>query len=79
MIEEFKDGYARGFSDGYNKAIKELGDTKMVPFKQQDLSVFGIDINKHGSICHVCGLFFEHGVTYGYVCKHDKCPGNITC
>jgi hypothetical protein len=75
MSEEWKQGYAEGFSDGYNKAKRDL----QTPYKQQDLSKFGIDINNHGSTCHVCGLFFEHGKTYGYVCPHDKCPGKITC
>lgn len=38
-------------------------------------------INSEGYDCHVCGMKFEAGKAYGYVCNHPECPTkvNVTC
>lgn len=63
---EWREGYKQGFEDGYEKARRDLTDTKPVN------PLFNTD-----PYCKVCGISMK-GVM-GYVCFHDKCPTKVTC
>lgn len=64
-------GYQNGFEAGYNKGKSE-GQSPYSP-KPDWLRT------KIGTTCSVCGMFFEAGKAYGYVCPHSGCPSKVTC
>ena len=76
--KEWRDGYATGFWDGYEKGKREGQTSPYVrpPLPAQDDWLRAKNI---GTKCHACGMFFEAGKAYGYVCGYHNCPSKPYC
>jgi hypothetical protein len=79
--QDYKDGYKDGFKEGYEfgkkAATPPSNPYTTIPndgWKPDWLRQLGT-----GSTCSVCGMFFEHGKAYGYVCPNHHCPSKVTC
>lgn len=68
-------GYQNGFEAGYQKAKSEGQKSPYSTPNQNDW----LRGSKIGTTCHTCGMFFEAGKAYGYVCPHNHCPSKAYC
>ena len=66
--------YARGYNDGFRAGL-EAGKGLKTPSLPPSLDPF----KPRGHTCAMCGMFFETGKVYGYVCGHNHCPSRVTC
>lgn len=67
MSEEWKEGYAKGFQDGYDIAKRELHRSPINP----------VWPGSEKPYCKVCGM--DRTKPMSLVCYHPQCPGRITC
>lgn len=69
--------YARGYNDGFRAGLEAGKEVKspypIVPVWPDYPS------NPKGHTCKACGMFFESGKAYGYVCMNPNCPTKVTC
>lgn len=81
-------GYDAGFAEGYDKGFKsgfEAAKLHQQPKPPQDISyppLWPTDpLGQKGFNCRKCGMFFEYGKAYGFVCPDPYCPTQmkITC
>ena len=61
--------YARGYNDGFRAGV-EAGKELKAPSYPTWPTPKG---------CSVCGMVFEVGKAYGYVCGNSNCPSKVTC
>jgi len=72
--------YARGYNDGFRAGL-EAGKGLNAPSYPKWPSwplpdVFGNP--PKSTQCKICGMFWETGKAYGYVCGRAGCPSSIT-
>lgn len=80
MSDDWKNGYAAGYENGW-QAGYERGKTEGLPKNpyQQSPQQDWLRQQNFGTTCHVCGMFFEAGKAYGYVCGNSRCPSKSYC
>lgn len=70
MSDDYTEGYKQGFMDGY-KLAKDTYTLPTQPFTSKP------------SCCSVCGMSFVDEMgrpkIMGYVCRHPRCPSQISC
>ena len=67
--EDYRKGYRDGFKDGQN-------NWSQMPYTPPP--TYPSFTPATGTRCNVCGMYFEHGKAYGYVCSNYGCPTRIT-
>jgi len=77
MSEDWARGYKEGFEAGY-KMGRELNAPPSLPLWPQPQQPYNVP-NTKGTSCTVCGMFWETGKAYGYVCGNSNCPSKVTC
>lgn len=75
LPSRYEQGYAAGYNDGFRAGL-EMGKGPKAP---SPLPWSNPAVNAIGHSCKVCGMFFEIGKAYGYVCGNPSCPTRITC
>lgn len=70
--------YARGYNDGFRAGLEAgKGLNPSPPYWPKH--PYQNDWMKwpNSNSCRVCGMVFEVGKAYGYVCGNSKCPSKI--
>lgn len=70
LIEIFADRWIEIFADRWNK----IGEDEK--FTSDGYKIIGNTSEKEtkGICCGKCGMKFDHGKAYGYVCNRSDCP-----
>jgi len=68
MSEDYKRGYREGYQDGLKDGVNMPAHRHFAPPWPR--------LNE--TKCGVCGMIFEPGKLYGYVCGNSNCPTKVT-
>lgn len=74
---QYQEGYAAGYAKGYQDGIAT--NTYQIKTPSWPKPPYPNDWMKwpNSSSCRVCGMVFELGKAYGFVCGNSNCPSKV--